>query len=234
MTHAQIPYARDDWGDKPHKDLLDIIKEVKPHVLIGTSTKPGTFTEEVVKEMSKHVDRPIIFPLSNPTDLHEAQPKDINKWSEGRALIATGSPFPPVEYKGKKRDIAECNNSTAFPGIGLGAVLSRAKLMTDKMLVEATKALASQAPALKDPDAPLLPDVEDVREISVQVAKAVIKQAVAEDLNEQKDIPTDDKELEEWIREQMWDALYRPMKKVEHSSASKHGKGEAGSQGKQQ
>ena len=107
LTTGQGPFARDEkeWHGKDHKDLLSIIREVKPHVLIGTSTKPKAFTEEVVKEMSKHVERPIILPLSNPTSLHEADPKDIYNWSEGRALIATGSPFPPVEYNGKKYEV---------------------------------------------------------------------------------------------------------------------------------
>lgn len=109
LTIGQGPFARDkeEWRGKDHKDLLSIISEVKPHVLIGTSTKPKAFTEEVVKEMSKHVERPIILPLSNPTRLHEADPKDIYNWSEGRALIATGSPFPPVEYNGKKYEVGK-------------------------------------------------------------------------------------------------------------------------------
>ena len=107
LTIGQGPFARDEkeWQGKDHKDLLTIIREVKPHVLIGTSTKPKAFTEEVVKEMSKHVERPIILPLSNPTRLHEADPKDVYKWSEGRALIATGSPFPPVEYNRKRYEV---------------------------------------------------------------------------------------------------------------------------------
>ncbi|TKA81173.1 hypothetical protein B0A49_01886 [Cryomyces minteri] len=231
LTPAQLPYARNDqeWEGKDHNDLLSVVKEVKPHVLIGTSTKPKTFTKEVVQEMAKHVDRPIIFPLSNPTRLHEADPRDINEWTEGRALIATGSPFPPVEHDGVQYEVAECNNSVTFPGIGLGAVLSRTRLLPPSMLVAATKALAAQAPALKDPNAGLLPDVTDVREISVQIAKAVIQQAVKEGLNQEKDIPDDDADLEEWIREQMWDAQYRPLKKVERDSASAHAKGEAGS-----
>lgn len=109
LTTGQGPFARDDdeWKGKYHNDLLSVIKEVKPHVMIGTSTKPKAFTEEVVKEMSKHVERPIIFPLSNPTRLHEADPKEINEWSKGKALIATGSPFPPVEYNGKKYEVGK-------------------------------------------------------------------------------------------------------------------------------
>lgn len=227
LTPAQVGYAREDSEveGKDHSDLLSVIKTVKPHVLIGTSTKPKSFTEQVVNEMSSHVDRPIIFPLSNPTRLHEASPEDLIKWSKGKALVATGSPFPPVDFEGKTIEIAECNNSTCFPGIGLGSVLSRSKLLSDKMLVAAVKALAAQSPALKDPTKGLLPDVVDVREISVHIAHAVIKASVEECLAQVEDIPTDDDELNEWIREQMWDPVYRPLKLVERKGASTHALG---------
>jgi malate dehydrogenase (oxaloacetate-decarboxylating) len=230
LTHAQIPYAREDtdWEGKSHSDLLSIVKEVKPHVLIGTSTRPKAFTQEIVTEMASHVERPIIFPLSNPTRLHEADPKDLNEWTKGKALIATGSPFPPVTYDGKEYEVAECNNSTCFPGIGLGCVLSRSKLLSDKMLVAAVKALAAQSPALKDPDKGLLPDVLNVREISVHIARAVIKQAVEEGSATEKGIPSEDGELEEWIREQMWDAVYRPLRLVKMESADRRARGKAG------
>ncbi|KAL9134185.1 MAG: hypothetical protein Q9175_004639 [Cornicularia normoerica] len=220
LTIGQGPFARDDkeWQGKDHNDLLSVVEEVKPHVMIGTSTKPKAFTEEVVKEMSKHVERPIIFPLSNPTRLHEADPKDINEWSEGKALIATGSPFPPVEYNGRKYEV----------GIGLGTVLCRSRLLSDKMLVAAVKAIAAQSPALKDPDKGLVPDIIDVREISVHVAKAVIKQAIEENLATEKDIPENDADLEEWIREQMWEPRYRPFVRVDKEKASKYGRGELG------
>ncbi len=104
LSIAQKPFAcsSSDWDGKDTKSLQAVIAQVKPHVLIGTSTKHGAFTKEVIQEMAKHVDRPIVFPLSNPTRLHEAQPKDINDWTDGKALIATGSPFPPVEHNGKK------------------------------------------------------------------------------------------------------------------------------------
>lgn len=215
MTLGQEPFARDDseWPSDQQRDLLSVVKHIKPHVLIGTSTKPNAFTEDVIREMAKHVDRPIVFPLSNPTRLHEAQPNDIYKWTDGKALVATGSPFPPVEYGGKKYDIAECNNSTCFPGIGLGAVLSRTRLLSKKMLVAAVEALKAQSPALKDPDRPLLPDVEDVRELSIDIAAAVIKCAVHEGLAQQDGIPTDDGELREWIKAQMWEPVYRPLVK---------------------
>lgn len=233
LTPAQHPYAKpdQDWEGSQHS-LLDVVKKVKPHVLIGTSTKPKAFTKEIVQEMSQYVDRPIIFPLSNPTRLHEADPKDLHEWTDGKVLTATGSPFPPIDLgNGKTREIAECNNSTTFPGIGLGVVLSRSKLLTTEMLVQAIKALAAQAPALKDPDAGLLPDVQDVREISVKIAAAVIRQAEKEGLNQETEIPKDDEELEEWIRAQMWEARYRPMKQVEVENASRAARGEAGSKG---
>jgi len=230
LTPAQTLYARDDeeWHGKNHTDLKSIIAEVKPHVLIGTSTKPGAFTEEVVREMARHVDRPIIFPLSNPTKLHEAKPEDLFKWTDGKVLCATGSPFSPVKYNGKEFEIGECNNSECFPGIGLGAVLSRPRLLPPQLLVAATKALASMAPALKDPTAALLPDVTEVRGVSVKIAKAVIQEAVKEGLNEEKDIPSDDVELEEWIKDQMWEPRYRPLKLVSPEEGDASARGETG------
>ncbi|OBT43397.1 hypothetical protein VE00_05722 [Pseudogymnoascus sp. WSF 3629] len=230
LNPAQKPYARDDseWDSDKDFDLLSVIKAVKPHVLIGTSTKPGSFTEEIVKEMASHVSRPIIFPLSNPTSLHEANPADLNFWTDGKVLVATGSPFPPVTHAGITRDVAECNNALVFPGIGLGAVLSRTLLLSDKMLVAAVKALSAQSPALKDPARPLLPDVEDVREVSVQIAKAVVRQAVAEGLAREEGIPEDELELDEWIRVQMWKPVYRPLRKVSKEVASRDASGEMG------
>jgi malate dehydrogenase (oxaloacetate-decarboxylating) len=229
LTPAQVQYAREDteWQGKD-RSLLSVIREVKPHVLIGTSTKPKAFTQEIVSEMASHVERPIIFPLSNPTRLHEATPSDLTHWTKGKALVSTGSPFPPVTYNSRTIDIAECNNSTCFPGIGLGCVLSRAKLLTDGMLVAAVKALAAQSPALKDPTKALLPDIEDVREISLHIAKAVIKKAIEEGLAQEKGIPADDGDLEEWIREQMWEPVYRPLKLVNMKDASRSAKGELG------
>ncbi|PVH95812.1 NAD-dependent malic enzyme 1 [Periconia macrospinosa] len=230
LTPAQIPYAREDeeWENKPHNDLLSVVKEVKPHVLIGTSTVPGAFTEEVVREMAKHVERPVIFPLSNPTRLHEAKPQDLFDWTDGKVLVATGSPFPPVKYGGKEFDISECNNSTTFPGIGLGAVLSRTRLLSPSLIVAAVRALASAAPIVNGKESGLLPDVTDVREISVKIAKNVIRQAVKEGLAQEKDMPESDEDLEEWIREQMWDAKYRPLALVKEDEASTFAKGQAG------
>ncbi|CAI6334857.1 unnamed protein product [Periconia digitata] len=230
LTPAQIAYAREDgeWKSKPHDDLLSVVKEVKPHVLIGTSTVAGSFTEEIVREMAKHVERPVIFPLSNPTRLHEAKPQDLFDWTDGKVLVATGSPFPPVKYGGSEFEISECNNSTTFPGIGLGAVLSRTKLLPPSLIVAAVRALAAAAPILNGKGSGLLPDVTDVREISVKIASNVIQQAIKEKLAQEKGIPEEEDELEEWIREQMWNAEYRPLKLIRENEASRFAKGEAG------
>jgi malate dehydrogenase (oxaloacetate-decarboxylating) len=231
LTSAQKPFARDnsEFPDDGKKiDLLTVVKNVKPNILIGCSTVPGAFTEEVVREMASHVARPIIFPLSNPTRLHEAQPKDISAWTGGRALVATGSPFHPVLYDGKEYEIAECNNCLVYPGIGLGCVLSRAERLSDEMIVAAAHGCAELSPALKDPVAALLPDINDVRATSVEVAMNVIQQCVKEGLNRIKNIPEDEKELRKWIEDQMWKPEYRHLEKVAEHIASKEAKGELG------
>ncbi|RYP55710.1 hypothetical protein DL771_012451 [Monosporascus sp. 5C6A] len=233
MSNAQKIYAKDgsEWEGK-ERSLLEVVKAVKPHVLIGTSTVPGAFTEEVVKAMAEHVERPIILPLSNPTRLHEAVPADILKWTGGRALVATGSPFDPVkgpwgpDGSEVEIEVAECNNSVVFPGIGLGAVLCRARLVTDRMLVAAVRGLAGLSPALRDDTAPLLPGVEEVRPVSVRVAREVVRAAVDEGVATEEGIPDDPDELEEWIREQMWDPVYRPLRRVEPEGASRQAKAE--------
>lgn len=238
LNSAQKSFARpkDEWDGKS-TDLLGVVKQVKPNVLIGTSTRPGSFTEEIVREMAKHVDRPVILPLSNPTRLHEAVPSDLLKWTDGRALVATGSPFKPVRGawgEGGKEveiDVAECNNSVVFPGIGLGCVLSRAALLTDKMLVAAVEAVSEMSPALKEDGAPLLPGVDVVRDVSVNVARKVIRAAEKEGVVREEGVPADDEELKEWIREQMWEPVYRPLKHVAKEHASRHAKGELGASG---
>jgi malate dehydrogenase (oxaloacetate-decarboxylating) len=228
---AQRPYARDpsDWGDE--RDLLAVVRAVRPNVLVGTSTVPGAFTREIVEEMARHVPRPIILPLSNPTRLHEQTPANLLKWTGGKALVATGSPFDPVKgpwgANGQETTIriAECNNSVVFPGIGLGCILSRARLLTDKMLVAAVQAVAAMSPALEDPAAPLVPDVDAVRDVSVRVAKGVIKAAVEEELATQEGIPSDDEALEEWIRVQMWEPKYRDLQRVDMDGAGRAARG---------
>ncbi|CAH0056472.1 unnamed protein product [Clonostachys solani] len=233
LSDAQRGFAKDasSWNDQG-RDLLSVVKSVRPNVLIGTSTVPGAFTEEIVKAMHEHAPRPIILPLSNPTRLHEATPADLLKWTSGKALVATGSPFDPVSGpwgangEDVSIDIAECNNSVVFPGIGLGCVLSRARLLTDRMLVAAVEAVSSMSPALQDPTAPLLPGVLSVKEISVRVARSVIKEAVDDDLATERDIPESDGDLDEWIREQMWEPRYRPLRHVQMEGATRSARGE--------
>lgn len=187
--------------------------------------------------MAKHVERPVIMPLSNPTRLHEAVPADLLRWTDGRALVATGSPFEPVRGEwgegGREVevDVAECNNSVVFPGIGLGCVLSRARLLTDKMLVAAVEGVSEMSPALREDGAPLLPGVGVVRDVSVNVARKVIRAAEKEGVVQEGGIPEGEEELEEWIREQMWDPAYRPLKFVEKEAATRLAKGELGVSG---
>ena len=234
LSEAQKVFAKDasEWEDSD-KSLLDVIKKVKPHVLVGTSTQPGAFTEEVVKAMAAGTDRPVILPLSNPTRLHEAVPQDILAWTDGRALVATGSPFAPVrgpwgaDGAETEIEVAECNNSVVFPGIGLGAVLCRARRVTDRMLVAAVRALSALSPALRDPRAPLLPGVEDVRPVSVRIAREVVLTALDEGVATETGIPADEPaELDDWIREQMWNAEYRPLRRVRRRTASRKAKAE--------
>lgn len=233
LTAAQTSFAKpqEEWSDK-ETDLLGIIESVHPNALIGTSTVPRAFTEHIVRAMASHSKRPIILPLSNPTRLHEAVPADLLRWTDGRALVATGSPFEPVRgpWGPDGRDVsitvAECNNSVVFPGVGLGCVLARVERLTDKMLVAAVQSVAALSPALEDPSASLLPGVERVRDVSVRVARGVIQAAVAEGVATQSDIPEVEADLDEWIREQMWDPVYRTLKPVEMEGASRLARGE--------
>lgn len=213
---AQKSFARpqDEWKDKNTTDLASIISEVKPHVLIGTSTQPGAFTESVVKEMAKHFDRPIILPLSNPTDLHEAVPKDLIHWTEGKALIATGSPFDPVSYNGTTYEIGECNNSVCFPGIGLGCILSKAEKLTDEMLLAAVKGVASKAPVLQDERKSLVPDVDVAREVSVAIAAKVIAAGRKMGVLREESVPERDDDLPNWIEAKMWQPVYPEYEKA--------------------
>lgn len=198
-----------DWKlREPGKfTLYDVVANVKPTVLIGTSAQPGSFTEDVVRVMAENVRNPIIFPLSNPTSKSEALPVDLMAWTDGRAIIATGSPFPPVLYNGRRIAIGQCNNAFIFPGVGLGLLASRAARVTTEMFVAAALVLSEASPALKDPSAALYPPLESVREISRDVAFAVAKEAQRLGVAEL----TSTEELKRRIEEKVWTPHHRTL-----------------------
>ena len=200
--------ATDGWtlGCPDRVDLLDVVKNARPTVLIGVSGQPGMFTEEIVRTMVRAVDRPVIFPLSNPVSCSEATPADLLRWSRGRALIGTGSPFPPVEIDGRPFTADQTNNAYVFPGVGLGVLAVRARRVSEGMFSAAAKALAGVSPAARDPKRSLLPPVHDLRSVAVTIAAAVARQARAEGLCE----AFDDSELNRLIARKMWEPVYRP------------------------
>jgi malate dehydrogenase (oxaloacetate-decarboxylating) len=180
LTPEQRVYAQPEdrvsgWprNSGGHIGLAEVIKNINTTILIGLSTVGGAFTEAMVREMARKVERPIVFPLSNPTDKSEAKAEDLIRWTEGRALVATGSPFAPVSYGGRTIPIAQCNNVYIFPAMGLGVVASGAWRVTDAMMLAAARALAGNSPALKDSSASLLPPLTDIRRVAAQIAVAV-------------------------------------------------------------
>jgi malate dehydrogenase (oxaloacetate-decarboxylating) len=183
--------------------LADVMSNIEATVLIGLSTAGGAFTESIVQQMARKVERPIIFPLSNPTDKSEAKPDDLIRWTNGRALVATGSPFPPVTHAGSQVPIAQCNNAYIFPGVGLGIVASRACRVTDTMMLAAARALGNNSPALKDPAAPLLPPLTDARKVAVEIAVAVGEAAQSDGVAP--------KTSHEELRKRVIDAQWRPQ-----------------------
>ncbi|EEL56641.1 NAD-dependent malic enzyme [Bacillus cereus] len=216
LLDFQIPYARkeaevSEWKQNDVIGLAEVVKHVKPTILIGTSTVAGAFKEEIIKEMASHVERPIILPMSNPTPLAEAKPADLIEWTEGRALVATGSPFEPVTYNGVTYVIGQSNNALIFPGLGLGTIVVRASVMTDGMFVAAAEAVASMVDT-SQPGAPILPEVEELRNISEMVAIEVAKVAVAEGVAR---VNLSDNDIKMAVKEAMWKPEYRQIKAVE-------------------
>jgi malate dehydrogenase (oxaloacetate-decarboxylating) len=179
-------------------------------ILVGVSAQPGAFTEEIVRELARHAERPIIFPLSNPTSKAEATPADLLRWTDGRALVGTGSPFDPVEVKGSLVRISQINNSFIFPGLALGILVSRATRVSDAMIMASAKALASQSPILADKNAPLLPPMADCRRVSLAVAEAVAQQAMADGAAEAVDAAT----LRQRLRAYVWEPVYRTYERI--------------------
>ncbi|RLV96576.1 NAD-dependent malic enzyme mitochondrial [Spathaspora sp. JA1] len=223
-TDAQMRYADSakEWEGINTRSLVDVITKVKPTTLVGCSTQAGAFDEKVIKEMYKYNKQPIVFPLSNPTRLHEAVPVDIMRWTDNNALIATGSPFEPVDgYY-----ISENNNCFTFPGIGLGAVLSRCTTISDTMVSAGVDKLASLSPKMKNPKNGLLPRLEEIDEVSAHVAAAIILQSLEEGTarveNERRpdggfvSVPREFNACLKWVQSQMWKPVYRPLVKVEH------------------
>ena len=184
LSPEQNVYARAESGisgwprtSNGRIGLADVIGKIDATILIGLSTVAGIFSEAIIREIARKVERPVIFPLSNPTANSEATAEDLIRWTDGRALVATGSPFAPVNYGGRKIPIAQCNNIYIFPAMGLGVVASGARRVIDSMMLAAARSLAVNSPALRDPSASLLPPLTDLRRVAVEIAVAVATQA---------------------------------------------------------
>ena len=212
LTVAQRKFAQPagrvaDWGLPGAAQLADVVHHVDVGVLLGLSTAAGAFTEDIVREMAGKTDRPIIFPLSNPTSRSEAHPAELDHWTDGRALIATGSPFAPVLRNGVERPIAQCNNVYIFPAMGLAVTAAQATRVTDEMMRVAAATLGDASPALSDPDQPLLPAWPDVPAVAMRIAHAVATQAVADGVAPKRS----DDELTQRITQVHWAPEYREL-----------------------
>ena len=205
LTPEQRPFAkkRSDFANADKlTDLLEVVKTVKPTILVGTSTQPNTFTKEVVEAMCENAERPVIFPLSNPTKLAEATAKDLIEWSNGKAFVATGIPSDDIEYNGVNYVIGQANNALIYPGLGLGMLASEASLLTDEMIGAAAHALSGIVDITK-PGAPVLPPFKYVAEVSLKVATAVAKKA-----QEQGLARAAEQDMEKAVRDFRWTPKY--------------------------
>jgi malate dehydrogenase (oxaloacetate-decarboxylating) len=187
--------------------FADVVRNAKPGVLVGATGQTGAFTEEIIREMASHEEHPVIFPLSNPTSRAEATPEDLLKWTDGKVVIATGSPFDPVEYNGVTHVIAQCNNSYIFPAMGLGIRASRARRVTDSMFMAAAFALKEASPALKDPTASLLPSLTIIRDVGRSIARAVAQAAIDAEVADSMTA----EEIDQRIEETMWKPEYKSL-----------------------
>ncbi|MGZ6779965.1 MAG: malic enzyme-like NAD(P)-binding protein, partial [Mycobacterium sp.] len=201
---AQPANSVANWGVPGPAQLADVIHHVDVGILMGLSTAAGAFTEDIVRELASKAQRPIIFPLSNPTSHAEAHPAELDEWTGGRALIATGSPFAPLQRDGVTRPIAQCNNVYIFPAMGLAVTAAQATRVTDDMMRVAAATLGDASPALSDPFAPLLPAWSDVPDVAMRIAHAVAAQAVAEGVAPHRS----DDELAQRISEVHWTPAY--------------------------
>ena len=205
LTPEQKPFAK-KRSDYPNADkltnLFEVVKTVKPTILVGTSTQPNTFTKEIVEAMCENTACPIIFPLSNPTKLAEATAEDLIKWSDGKAFVATGIPADDVEYKGVTYQIGQANNALIYPGLGLGVMGAEAKLLTDEMIGAAAHSLSGIVD-ITQPGAPVLPPFKYVTEVSIKVAEAVAKKAQKQGLAQ-----ADEKDMAKAVRDLKWYPKY--------------------------
>jgi malate dehydrogenase (oxaloacetate-decarboxylating) len=207
LRDFQQPYARrrselSGWKTDGSIGLYDVVANVHPTIIVGTSTQGGAFTEQVLGEMAKWVKRPMIFPLSNPTERIEAVPADAIRWTDGRGLVGTGTPWDPVTYKGVEYEIGQANNALIYPGIGLGTIVSHASHVTDGMLRAASEAIAELVDVSR-PGAALLPEVENLRAVSASVAVAVAMRAVEEEVA-RAELP----DPVQAVQDAMWQAAY--------------------------
>ncbi|WP_218309193.1 NAD-dependent malic enzyme [Alteromonas antoniana] len=209
LQQSEVDIA--DWTfSGEYASLLDVVHCAKPDILIGVSGQPGLFTEQVVRAMKQHNSLPIIFPLSNPSRQVEARPEQVIEWTDGEVVIATGSPFKPVEHNDVVYPIAQCNNSYIFPGIGLGVIATKARLISDEMLMAASTALANASPLANTGTGALLPPLTEIADLSKQIAFAVGKVAMQQELA----LEMSDDALKNSIDKNFWNAEYRPYKRV--------------------
>ncbi|WP_041523180.1 NAD-dependent malic enzyme [Gilvimarinus agarilyticus] len=190
--------------------LLDVVRNSQPTVLVGVSGQPGLFNKLLIDTMQAHCDRPIVLPLSNPTSKVEGQPVDILRWTGGRAIVATGSPFAPVDIAGVRYDIAQCNNSYIFPGVGLGVIAAKASRITDTMMLAASRALADLSPLARDGVGSLLPALADIRQVSVTIAQAVFRQAIEDGVA----VPVPEALIAEKVEANFWYPRYRTYRRT--------------------
>jgi len=209
-NYCQLQENVGGWGRDAlgHVPLHEVIDRVRPTALIGVSGQRDVFTEQVVRAMARHVDQPIIFPLSNPTSLSEAVPTNLVTWTEGRALVATGSPFASVGYQGRTIPISQCNNSYIFPGLGMGLIAAGATRVTDEMFLTAARVLSDCAATQSGNDAPHLPPLENIREVSRRVAQLVGLEAKRQGVARK----TSSEDLERTLAARRWEPRYRPMR----------------------
>jgi len=208
---VQGQQALADWSiEGEFASLVEVMNHAKPGVLIGVSGQPGLFTEQVIKAMHSHNDKPIIFPLSNPSRQVEATPEQVITWTEGNAIVATGSPFEPVEFNGQQYPIAQCNNSYIFPGIGLGVVSGNVNRITDEMLMVASETLAANSPVANGNSSELLPPITAIAQLSKEIAFAVAKVAFEQGLA----LEISDEQLRARIEHNFWQPEYRQYRRI--------------------